>query len=331
MQLTVIIVNYKTPRLLLNAVTSVFTETKSVEFEVIVVDNHSEDDSEKIILAAHPQVRWIDMGYNAGFARANNRGILESDSAAILLLNPDTIIEGNAIATCYHQLMDSSYIACGIQLLNADRTPQISGLFFVKGGLNYLLPLPFMGNVLKSFAESVRVKKPNIAFTRGVEEVDWINGAFLMVKREAIEKAGLMDEDFFLYAEETEWCSRLRKAGKLCLFGNIQSIHLEGGTADAVFQSEDMRYNLFGRKGRQIMVSNFVRIRKQYGSPWFLFLLLFYILEIPVFAVGVFFSQLFKQKQYDFSDVHSYTANVFYVVRILPIILRNQPHLYKVL
>ena len=93
-------------------------------------------------------------------------------------------------------------MACGVQLLNVDRTPQISGNYAMKGGLNYLLPLPFIGNILKFFATILKVKKPNIPEAKDVVEVDWINGVFLMVKKQAIDIAGLMDEDFFLYAEE---------------------------------------------------------------------------------------------------------------------------------
>ena len=79
------------------------------------------------------------------------------------------------------------------------------------------MALPYSGRFIRWRGYTFKIKKTNVAEAHGTVEVDWINGAFLMVKKEAIEKAGLMDEDFFLYFEEIEWCSRLRKAGKLYL------------------------------------------------------------------------------------------------------------------
>ena len=166
---------------------------------------------------------------------------------------------------------------------------------------------------------------------KGIVEVDWINGAFLMVKKQAIEIAGLMDEDFFLYAEETEWCSRLRKAGKLCIYGDINVIHLQGETTNQAFDSAGGYYNLFDRKGLQIMLSNLVRIRKEFGVGWFIFMLAAYIFEIPVFFIGVVISKIFLSKRYSLSQVKKYAANIFEIIKLSAKIIRNRPHFYKVL
>lgn len=211
MSLSIIIVNYRTPRLLADCLRSVYASTTQISFEVIVVDNHSQDESHALITTSFPRVRWIQMNYNAGFARANNEGIRQSEGDTVLLLNSDTINLDNAIEKCYHAFQPSSRIACGVQLLNADGTPQISGNFVMKGGLNNLLPLPFTGPLIKGIGSLLNIKKPHVPNASGEIEVDWINGAFLMVKKSAIDKAGLMDEDFFLYAEEAEWCHRLKK------------------------------------------------------------------------------------------------------------------------
>jgi GT2 family glycosyltransferase len=106
--------------------------------EIIIADNASGDNSRDMILTAYPQAHWIQMDYNAGFARANNEGIRQSHGEIVLLLNSDTIIEDHAIEKCYELFAPSEFVACGVQLLNSDRTPQISGNFFMKGGLNYL-------------------------------------------------------------------------------------------------------------------------------------------------------------------------------------------------
>lgn len=334
-ELSIIIVNYKSPGLVLDCLRTVYDQTTSaVGFEVIVVDNASGDDSRERILDAYPSVRWIQMGYNAGFARANNEGIRGAQGNALLLLNSDTLIEGRAIEECYKQLTASDYVACGVQLLNPDRTPQISGNFFMKGGLNYLLPLPYLGGLVKKAGALFKVSKPNVPEATDLVKVDWINGAFLMVKKEAIEKAGLMDEDFFLYAEEAEWCSRLRRFGKLCIYGQLHVVHLQGMSANETFGSEGKGYyNLYDRKGLQIMLSTFVRIRKQFGVGWFLLLLVFYVLEIPVFFTGVLLSGILRgsKSRFSFAQFLRYCKNIAFVTGKSRRIVRNKPYFYKVL
>jgi GT2 family glycosyltransferase len=332
MELSIIIVNYKTPALVVDCLRTVYDQAGDCSFEVIVVDNASGDDSRAVVLGAFPSVRWIQMSYNAGFARANNEAIRQSYGRAVLLLNSDTLIEEGAIDGCCRALMASTYVAAGVQLLNVDRTPQISGNYFMKGGLNYLLPLPYLGSLVKWAGNLFNVARPNVPDARSTVEVDWVNGAFLMVKKEAIDRAGLMDEDFFLYAEEIEWCGRLRRLGKLCIYGQYHVVHLQGSsTNDAFGSSGKGYYNLYDRKGLQIMLSNFVRIRKQFGVGWFLAQLLFYVLEIPVFAVGILLSRMTRKDQFSWSQFRRYCKNVGIVISKSLIIIRNKPYFYKVL
>jgi hypothetical protein len=165
-------------------------------------------------------------------------------------------------------------------------------------------------------------------------EVDWINGAFLMVKRAAYELAGLMDEDFFLYAEEAEWCSRLRRIGRLCIYGQFRVVHLQGVSANETFGSEGKGYyNLYDRKGLQIMLSNFVRIRKQFGVGWYLVQILFYVADIPIFLLGLVLSRIGggDRARYSFHQFGRYCRNVGFVIARTPTIIRNKPYFYKVL
>jgi GT2 family glycosyltransferase len=355
MVLTIIIVNYKSTRLVLDCLGHLYRDPVAKDFDVFIVDNASGDDSEQVITAAFPRVWWIGMTYNAGFARANNEGIRRSAGEeefasmdepgqrsagdAVLLLNGDTLPDAGVIASCYQRLMDSDYVAAGVQLLNSDGSPQISGMYVMKGGLNYLLPLPFLGTVIRKLGEMAGIKKPHVAgvgaaATSGSAalaavpiEVDWINGAFLMVKRSAILQAGLLDEDFFLYAEEAEWCGRLRKTGPLCIYGDLKMIHLQGETANKEFGSGGKGYyNFYDRKGLQIMLSNFVRIRKQFGICWFLVQLFFYLADIPVFFIGLVFS-----KRYSFAQFRNYCKNIGIILRLSPTIIANKPYFYKVL
>ncbi|MBO9204579.1 MULTISPECIES: glycosyltransferase family 2 protein [Niastella] len=332
--LSVIIVNYKTPQLLTDCLATFFTGNSQVSLEVIVVDNASGDNSQEIVTRAFPLVKWVQMGYNAGFARANNEGIRQATGDVVLLLNSDTLNVDNAIEQCYQQFKASAYIACGVQLLNADGSPQISGNYFMKGGLNYLLPLPYLGSFIKWLGNVVKVEKPNVPDSSALVEVDWINGAFLMVKRTAIDKAGLLDEDFFLYAEEAEWCSRLHKTGKLCIYGQYKVVHLQGESANEAFGSSGKGYyNLYDRKGLQIMLSNFLRIRKQFGIGWFLVQLAFYLMAIPVFFIASFFDNVFRLRNpfANFGMAARFAANVGRIVTFTPRILSNKPYFYKVL
>ncbi len=330
--LSIIIINFKSAQLVCDCVRSIYAQESAIPFEIIVVDNHSEDESKGQITTLFDEIIWVQMDYNSGFARANNEGIRRSNGKIILLLNGDTIIENNAIEKCYNNFYSSEFVACGVQLLNPDRSPQISGNYAMKGGLNYLLPLPFTGIILKSLAGLFGVKKPNIPNASGTVEADWINGAFLMVKKDAIQKAGLMDEDFFLYAEEAEWCSRLKKTGKLCIYGNINVIHLQGETSNETFGATGKGYtNLFDRRGRQIMLSNLVRIRKEFGVFWFVTIFSVYIIEIPVFLIGVIISKIFLKKKYTFSQVKNYTESVVSIIKISPIIISGKPNFYKLL
>lgn len=334
MQLSIIIVNYRSASLICDCIASAAQFKSSKNFEWIVVDNSSNDNSEDIILSRFPFVNWVQLNYNAGFARGNNEGISRSGGSVVLLLNPDTIILNDAIELCFQRLIQSGYVAAAVQLLNADGSSQITGNFFMKGGLNHLLPLPYLGSLLRRIAFAIKVKKTNIAAASKEEKVDWINGAFLMVKKSAIEKAGLLDEDFFLYSEEIEWCSRLKKEGELCVYGDLTTIHLQGETINAATNTADKGYvNLYDKKGLQLIVSNHVRIRKQFGVTWFLFHLLVHTFEIPVFFFCSIIDHTIHLKNpfADFARIAGFTANTFRLWLLAPTIISNKPHFYKML
>ncbi|RYZ49557.1 MAG: glycosyltransferase family 2 protein, partial [Chitinophagaceae bacterium] len=273
-----------------------------------------------------------DMPSNAGFARANNAGMRQAKGDLFLLLNPDTIAIDDSIAQCADRLQNSPFAAAGVQLLDANGAPQISGSHFVKGGLNHLLPIPYWGDFIRWAAYRLKATVPGVQDAGREEEVDWISGAFLMVKRSAVEKAGLMDEDFFLYGEEVEWCSRLKKAGGLVLYGDLKIVHLEGVTINKSQNIEEKGYyNLYDKKGLQLMVSNHLRVRKQYGVGWFLFLLLNYTFGVFVFwLAGTFHKAVTLKNPFaHWKKVGAFAKNVITVWKLSPAIIRTKPHFYK--
>jgi GT2 family glycosyltransferase len=332
--LSIIIVNYNSHLLIIDCIRSVYKHNTNLSFEIIIVDNFSADNSRQMITSQFPQVKWVQLDYNAGFARANNEGIRRSVANTILLLNPDTISIDDSITKCYEELNNSEFIGAGVQQLDVNNQPQISGSFFVKGGLNHLLPLPYWGDFIRWMGYRAKTRVPNVREAQSIEEVDWISGAFLMVKKEAIDKAGLLDEDFFLYAEEVEWCSRLKKQGRLCLFGELKIIHLEGATINTQEGvKEKGYYNLFDRKGLQLMVSNHLRVRKQYGVAWFLFLLLNYTWGVFVFFILSTLHRLFTLRNPfgDWNKAGKFAKNIFKLWSLSPRIISNKPYFYKMI
>ena len=324
MLLSIIIVNYRSTKYILDCLQSagpVLMQNKEIEW--IIVDNDSNDDGENQIRSLFPQVQFLQMGYNAGFARANNAGIKIAKGAHVLLLNPDTLLPENSILNCVQRLAASDCVACGVQLVHADKTPQFSGSYFTKGGLNHVLELPYWGNTVKWVANVLNVSKPSFIQVEKEIKVDWVRGAFLMVKQSAIKKAGLMDEDFFLYAEEVEWCSRLGKIGPLCLFGDITVVHLIGTTYS----------NLSVKTGLQLMISNHVRIRKQYGIFWFILLLLNYTWAVPYAYIASVIMHTIKGKSpfTEMDYLNGFAKNVGTLWTMLPTIILGKKYFYKFL
>lgn len=335
MLLSIIIVNYNSGTLLLDCLQSAELDLFDLDkVEWIIVDNSNNTGDQHLITTAFPMVQWVDMGYNAGFARANNQGIELSKGQLVLLLNLDTLLKPGVLLATAHELIQSNLVAAGVQLVHLDGQPQFSASNFMMGGLNHLLPLPYWGAFIKSAASLFIKEKPALIQAANYTEVDWISGAFLMVKKEAIQKAGLLDPEFFLYAEEVEWCSRLGKFGKMAIFGNHSIVHLIGQSIQEASASEDNSYtNLTDKKGLQLMVSNHLRIRKQYGVLWFLFQLLNYTWTVPVYFIAGIVDTIWKRKSLVqmIQSWWGFTKNIIELWLVTPIIIARKPHFYKYL
>ena len=329
---SILIVNYFSGKWLKPCIDSVYAFTKGVQFEIIIISNSAEQGLQDRLVNSYPNVRWIQMPENAGFARANNAGILASKGEAILLLNADTQVQSNVIGDCYDFLVrNPDAAAAGTALMFADGSPQIGGSYVKKGGLNYLALIPYLGFILTSAAKKAKVKKPGVEAVgnQGVE-VDWINGAFMMVKKSAIEKSGMLDGDFFLYHEESEWCARLKKSGRLYLVGGHSVLHYEGGTTSGVFASQTKAHSdLSDKKGLQILVSLFLRIRKEFGAGWFLFHVVVFTLSIPFV---ILFSLLDSLVDLPRSQrARGFVHNVFKSWNYIHEIFLQKKKLYKIL
>lgn len=333
--LSILFVNYNTKELLMNCIKSIINESSGFSYEIIVADNHSTERAREEIAVMHNCITWIDMGYNAGFARANNAAIKMAKGKNLLLLNTDTIIHDNAIGKALQLFEeDKDYAACGVQLLNTDNSLQISGAHTVKGGINTLLSLPYLGDWVRCLARSIGTKPPSIEKVEHKTDIDWIVGAFILTRKSVVEKAGLLDEDFFMYSEEIEWCSRLNKVGKLCLYGEPKVTHIGGGSSKSFYSTHHWNNGkiLWNKKGLQIMVSNLLRTRKEFGVFWLFVIDLFYCLEIPVFFLANIFDYLFnfKKRKFLFKHFWGYSMNILKLQTFLPRMLLNKSYFYIV-
>jgi GT2 family glycosyltransferase len=334
MDLSIIIINYKSTQLVLDCLDSVYRQTHQYSFEIIIVDNNSADQSKEQITSLYPLVHWLQMDYNAGFARANNKGMKIANGTHILLLNADTIILDNAIDKSIALLKQhTEAVACGVQLLNTDGTTQISGAHIIKGGLNTLLPLPYLGKLIRWLGYTFKSTIPSVQTIQDKIEVDWIVGAYILVRKEILLKSGYFDDDFFMYAEEIEWCGRLGKQGKLYLFEAPKVIHIGGGTSNDYYNTTESENgkNLWSKKGRQVVVSNMLRIRKQFGIFWYLLVVGAYLFEIPVFVLCLFVDKLYNRNKAKYSWLHfsNYLLTTITLFRYFFRIFINKPYFYK--
>lgn len=325
---SIVIVNYKAGQLVIDCLSSMAADFRK-QNDIIVVDNASDDGIESKLKMNFPEVNFIQAGYNSGFSRANNMGIRAAKGDCVLLLNSDTLDIDSNIKKCFHRFEhDVHAVACGVQLLNMDNSPQISGSYFMKGGLNFLMSVPYLGFLIRRVGLWLQVKNTSVKEASDIVEVDWLNGAFLMFKKAAVEKVGWMDEDFFLYSEEIEWCSRIHTIGKLFVYGDLNVYHLEGGSSKKAFESDTRGYqNLTDKKGFQLLVSHLLRMRKQYGIAWLMFHFLFFLAAIPIFWVIALFS--FNGKVW--KNCVGYSANIFNSIPYLFRIIKSKPFFYKVL
>ncbi len=244
--LSIIIVNWNTKDLLQQCLRSVYKNIPNMKFEVYVVDNNSSDSSPEMIKKVFPQVKLIENSRNDGFARANNKAIRKSRGRYVLLLNSDTIVLGDALIRMVEFADEHKEVGVlGCKLVNKNGTLQYSAARFPT-----LATVILGGNIVpRVMARLFRIKRfPGQTYLNEkdhnkLQEVDWVVGACILVRSEAIKEAGLLDENLFVYGEEIEWCIRLKKAGwSVFYFPDAQIIHYGGGSSKGQSQVKSIMY-----------------------------------------------------------------------------------------
>lgn len=225
---SIIVVAWNVKKLLQDCLESVVAQTKDVEYEIIYVDNSSKDGSVEMVRQRFPDVRIIENSQNNGFIKANNQGIEIARGRYVLLLNSDTLVLNNAIAktvTFADAHPDAAVVGC--RVLNPDRTLQRT-CFMYPSLLNMFLGATYLYKLFPGSRFFGRERMTWWAFD-DVREVETVCGCYSLVRREAIDQVGLMDETYFVYGDDPDWCYRFRKAGWRVLFTpNAQIIHYGG-------------------------------------------------------------------------------------------------------
>lgn len=322
---SILIVNYKTPQLIIDCLRSVYAHTTGVSLEVIVADNDSGDGSRGIVLAEFPAIQWIDMGYNAGFSRANNRAMNAATGRHFLLLNSDTLLIDNLIGRCAH-LLDAQPDVAAVSAMQINRDGKVHyDVFDTFGKIRryfYIVPQgPLFQKLLYRLIPDSVYSDPN--------EVDWLIGAFLMTPRRVVTKAGQLDEDFFLYGEDVEWGYRLGQQGRMLLLRDAFYVHLEYGSSDA-YQKQTVTH--LNRFKTQMQVSNLLWIRKQYGVGAYLVLIVHYSTLLPAIFAWKLIVNLRNGDPLlsKLDNQRAFARQVGTFLRFLWPTLLNKPFFYKV-
>ena len=255
MDLSIVIVNWNTRDLLADCLDSVFPRLGDLTAEVIVVDNASADGSADMVAQRFPRVRLIRNAENRGFAAANNQAFEIATGRHVLLLNNDTLVHGDVLPASVRYLDARPEVgAMGCRVENADGSTQFTCSRF-----------PTFANLALQTLGLNRISRGPAALRR-YQMLDWdrdderdvevISGCYLMVRREVLAEVGALDEAFFCYGEETDWCRRIAEAGWALRFAPVGRItHFGSGTTRSLNHRRDL-----------MLTEGTVRLHRKHGG-----------------------------------------------------------------
>jgi hypothetical protein len=252
--LSIVIVSYNTMEMTRDCLKSVYCNIGSLTCEVIVVDNNSQDGSLDMIARDFPEVILISNNANLGFAAANNQGFAVAKGEFLLMLNSDTLIIGDVLEESVEFLKTNQQIgAIGCQVLNNDGTIQPTC-----SGFPSLFRLTVMTLALDRIPELSLIDTYLMRhwMRNNEREVEVISGCYLMFRKTVLEQVGGLDERFFFFAEETDWCRRIRESGWKLYFSPVgQIIHHGGGSVKKLSYKRDV-----------MLTAATVRLHRKYGG-----------------------------------------------------------------
>jgi GT2 family glycosyltransferase len=231
-QVAIIVVSYNTRDLLLACLASIESSAIGADIEIVVVDNASTDGSPDAVARAYPRAALIENAENIGFGAACNRAVEATRSPLILLLNSDAELTAEAFeALCDTMKARDDCGAAGCRMVNARGESLVSTRYFLT---------PFNQAIEQAgFPSGLNIRGLNRTYRPKPDEsgvdcgVDWVEGACLMLRREAIAETGLFDERFFMYSEEEDLCRRLRRGGwAVCYSARGGAVHHGGASSE---------------------------------------------------------------------------------------------------
>lgn len=227
--LEVVIVSFRCRDLLLACLRSIAAHPYTAgPLAVTVVDNASRDGTAEAVRAAFPGVRLVELTENAGFSAANNVALRATQAEQVLLLNPDTEVWAHVLDEMAAFLAENPRAGVvGCRLVRRDGTFDHAAK----------RSIPTVAEAVRYFRPGAHARSGYLAPhvpEDGIGPVDAVNGAFMLVRRAAIVDAGLLDEGYWMYGEDLDWCTRFRRAGWDVLYnGRVTTLHVKGATAGA--------------------------------------------------------------------------------------------------
>jgi len=264
LEVSIVIVNYKTAKLLDTCIESIYKYSNGFSFEIIVVDNNSRDESKELITSKFPFVKWIDMLSNMGFGYANNKGIMNSVGDYILLLNSDTELYQNTIlATLKHynllEKKNQKVGFLGCQIRHQDGRLQPSCNYYWSGIREVIEEHPFGIKILQHWLKIPKLRSIDKYKNLDTDhEVIWLGVPFALINSQAIKDYGF-DEQFFMYSEDEELNHRLSKNGfKHFYFSKFGIYHHIGASTQSNYT-----------RNKQMTLSKWLFIIKTRGFNYF--------------------------------------------------------------
>ena len=284
MDLSVVIVNYQTFELTKNTINSIFEYDYPFELEVIVVDNASSDDSlSRLQDYFGDRVRFIASAENNGFAAGNNQALRVVEARYVLLLNSDTIVWENTLENIYNYMEDHKDVgACGCRVL------------LENGELDKACKRSFP-NVKNSFFRLFHIPTNSADDNYNLDnlpddeiyEIDCLTGAFMFMRKEALDTAGLLDETFFMYGEDIDLCYRIKNSGwKIIYYGESKITHLKGASSKK--QKSKLIYEFYR--------AMYIYYKKHHAEESSFIVNIVVYIGIAVLCILKLFLNLFKKK-----------------------------------
>jgi len=294
--LTIIIVNWNKKKLLQNCLTSIYNTQNYHNYEIIIVDNNSEDGSVNLIKKEFPKIILIENDKNLGFAKANNQAIRISKAKYIMLLNNDTIINQYDCFDKMIKFMEENIKlgVLGCKLLYADKTLQSLGENFSSAWEIFKTQILF----LKTW-ERINIGNNISQKDNYYRKVNYVSGACLLSRKEVFKKAGLLKEDYFMYGEDAEFCFRAHKAGwEVGVLSNIEIIHIHSKSTE--MNLSEMLYHS--------IINDLKNIKMIHNNEWQVSLAkIFHLIGILIRAVLAIFRK--NRNPFDYLKVLRWLIN----------------------